>query len=86
MGNEVEFQDWGMDGPMHFHDALYYTVEFHYEREYNWSQYESQVITFSTIGYGDVAPMGVVGRIIVMLLIALTFVLVPFETSKLVRT
>lgn len=43
------------------------------------------VMTFTTVGYGDVAPEGVVGRLVMLVIISVTFVLVPFETSKLVR-
>mmetsp|Transcript_26577 Transcript_26577/g.92376 ORF Transcript_26577/g.92376 Transcript_26577/m.92376 type:complete len:1263 (-) Transcript_26577:93-3881(-) len=69
VGNEVEADEWGAhQGPIQFHDALYFTV-----------------VTFTTVGYGDVAPSGVVGRLVITALIAITFVLVPFETSKLVR-
>ena len=43
------------------------------------------VVTFTTVGYGDIAPGGAVGRLVMLTLVAVTFVLVPFETSKLVR-
>jgi len=43
------------------------------------------VVTFTTVGYGDIAPGGTIGRIVMLTLVAVTFVLVPFETSKLVR-
>lgn len=69
MGNELEQDQWG---------AHVGPVMFHDALYFT-------VVTFTTVGYGDVAPSGVIGRLVITALIAITFVLVPFETSKLVR-
>lgn len=69
LGNEVERGEWGNYGRK---------VEFHDALYFT-------VVSFTTVGYGDISPSGAVGRAVMLCIIAVTFVLVPFETSKLVR-
>lgn len=69
MGNEVEAGLWNDNAGL---------VHFHDALYFT-------VVTFATVGYGDMSPGGWMGRLVMLSLIAITFVLVPFETSKLVR-
>lgn len=61
--------DWGsQEGPMDFHDALYFTV-----------------VTFSLVGYGDVAPRQAIGRLAIQVVIVTAFLAVPIHMNKLIR-
>mmetsp|Transcript_30427 Transcript_30427/g.40183 ORF Transcript_30427/g.40183 Transcript_30427/m.40183 type:complete len:1177 (+) Transcript_30427:302-3832(+) len=43
------------------------------------------VVTFSTVGYGDISPGGTLGRIMIVLVICLSFYLLPRQVDKLNR-
>jgi hypothetical protein len=41
------------------------------------------VVTFSTVGYGDISPQEAVGRMVMVVLIVLFIYIIPTETNKL---
>ena len=43
------------------------------------------MVTFSTIGFGDLTPSSTMSRVIVMCLIVLVIIYVPYQTSKIVE-
>ncbi len=42
-------------------------------------------ITFGTVGYGDIAPEGWLGRVVLIFILMFAYIVVPYETSKLLR-
>ena len=43
------------------------------------------VITITTVGYGDITPHTTAARLLSLLMVTLTFVLLPLQTSKLIE-
>lgn len=43
------------------------------------------IITITTVGYGDITPQSTEARLASLLMVATTFVLLPWQTSKLIE-
>lgn len=43
------------------------------------------IITFTTVGYGDIAPQTTYARMTVIVMLSIAVVLIPYQSSKLVK-
>ena len=69
LANEVPSETWGAHAGK---------MEFH-------DAFYFLMVTITTVGYGDIAPEGVIGRFLMLSIIALFLVLIPMKTTTLQR-
>lgn len=55
----------GVQRPLQFHEAFYFTV-----------------VTLSTVGYGEIVPVSLMARLVMMVIILLFMYLVPYQTAN----
>ena len=69
LANEIDSETWGAHAGK---------MEFH-------DAFYFLMVTITTVGYGDIAPEGVIGRFLMLSIIALFLVLIPMKTTTLQR-